>query len=129
MKRSDTRPTRVLVVEDDIEVMNVLNELLVRHGYEVVQARNGVAAMVSLTAPEPESPHLVVLDLGLPLENGISVLSFLRNVMRSGVPVVVLTGHDDPAEEATVRELGVSDYLRKPAAPQKVLAAISSALL
>jgi len=129
MKRSDTRPTRVLVVEDDIEVMNVLNELLVRHGYEVVQARNGVAAMVSLTAPEPESPHLVLLDLGLPLENGISVLSFLRNVMRSGVPVVVLTGHDDPAEEATVRELGVSDYLRKPAAPQKVLAAISSALL
>jgi DNA-binding response OmpR family regulator len=107
--------------------MNVLTELLTRHGYEVVPARNGVAAMVAFTAPEPESPHVVLLDLGIPLESGVSVLSFLRNVMGSGLPVVILTGLTDPEQEATARAMGVSDYLRKPASPQHILAAISAA--
>ena len=121
-------PWRVLVVEDNAEVMRLLAELLVGRGYEVVRACNGVEAMAALTAPAPEPPHLVLLDLGLPLESGVSVLSFLRNVMQSGLPVVVLTGRADPEEESAVRELGVSAYLRKPASPEKVLAAISDAL-
>lgn len=128
MKDGLAGPTRVLVVEDDVEVANVLSELLTKQGYEVVRARNGVAAMVALTAPDPESPHVVLLDLGLPLEKGVSVLAFLRNVMRSGIPVVVLTGQGDPSEEALVLELGVSDYLQKPASPDRVLSAISKAL-
>lgn len=122
-----SRPTRVLVVEDEAEVINVLAELLTRHGYEVVPARNGVAAMVALTAPEPENPHLVLLDLGLPLESGADVLSFLRNIMRSGIPVVVLTGSTDTDLEKSVRSLGVSDYLRKPASPHHILSALSAA--
>ena len=122
------RPTRVLVVEDEVEVLSVLTDLLTRHGYEVTPARNGVAAMVALTAPDPECPHLVLLDLGLPLEDGVSVLSFLRNTMRSGIPVVILTGRSDPDEEAAVRALGVSDYLHKPASPQRILAALAAAL-
>ena len=118
----------MLVVEDNAEVMRLLVELLGGRGYEVVRAGNGVEAMAALTAPAPEPPHLVLLDLGLPLESGVSVLSFLRNVMQSGLPVVVLTGRADPEEESAVRELGVSAYLRKPASPDKVLAAISDAL-
>lgn len=129
MDRASAQATRVLVVEDDRAVMSMLTEVLVRSGYEVVPARNGVAAMVALTAPEPECPNLVLLDLGLPLESGVSVLSFLRNIMRSGLPVVVLTGHSDAQEEAAVRELGVSEYLHKPASPQQSLAALSRALL
>jgi len=127
-KKTAASSTRVLVVEDEVEVLSVLTDLLVRHGYEVVPARNGVAAMVALTAPEPDGPNVVLLDLGLPLEDGVSVLAFLRNVMRSGLPVVVLTGRTDPDEEAAVRALGVSDYLHKPASPQHILAALSSAV-
>ena len=52
----------------------------------------------------------------------------LRQVMQSGLPVIVLTGRQDPDEEAAVRELGVSSYLSKPASADKVLAAISRAL-
>ena len=122
------RPIRVLVVEDDLEVMKVLTEMLVQHGHEVVPAQNGVAAMVALTAPDPDCPEVVLLDLGLPLESGLSVLSFLRNVMRSGLPVVVLTGRNEPEEEAAVRALGVSDYLHKPASPSAILAAIAKAV-
>ena len=120
--------TRVLVVEDNPEVMRFLDELLVLNNYEVVLARNGIGAMVALTAPKPESPHVVLLDLGLPLESGVSVLAFLRQVMQSGLPVIVLTGRQDPDEEAAVRELGVSSYLSKPASADEVLTAISRAL-
>jgi len=119
---------RVLVVEDSEELVHFLAELLAVNSYEVVSARNGVEAMVALTAPESEAPHVVLLDLGLPLESGVSVLTFLRNVMQSGLPVIVLTGRRDPDEEAAVRQLGVSSYLRKPASPEQVLAAIARAL-
>ncbi|UCC69381.1 MAG: response regulator transcription factor [Armatimonadota bacterium] len=119
---------RVLVVEDDEELMGFLEDLLVANGYEVMPARNGVEAMVALTAPDGENPQVVLLDLGLPLESGVSVLTFLRNVLRSGVPVVVLTGQQDPEGEAAVRELGISSYLRKPAPPGEVLAALARAL-
>lgn len=132
MSRADAagqraRP-RVLVVEDNPEVMHFLDELLVLNDYEVVSARNGIEAMVALTAPKPESPQVVLLDLGLPLESGVSVLAFLREVMQSGLPVIVLTGRQDPDEEAAVRELGVSSYLSKPTSTDKVLTAISRAL-
>ncbi len=119
---------RVLVVEDDEKLMGFLKELLGANGYDVVSARNGVDAMVALTAPKTEAPHVVLLDLGLPLESGVSVLAFLRNVMRSGLPVIVLTGRQEPEEEEAVRELGVSSYLRKPARAEEVLAVVSRAL-
>ena len=118
----------VLVVEDDAEVMSFLDELLSSNGYEVLKARNGVDAMVALTAPEAELPGVVLLDINLPLESGISVLSFLRKVMLSGLPVVVLTGSAGQGEEEAVRELGVSSYLRKPARSSEVLSALERAL-
>jgi type IV pili sensor histidine kinase/response regulator len=121
-------PYRILVVEDDLAVSRFLEALLLDRGYQVLQARNGVDALIALTAPRLELPHAVILDLGLPLESGVSVLSFLRSVMRSGVPVIVLTGRQDPDEEAAVRALGVSAFLRKPASPEQVLHSIASVL-
>jgi DNA-binding response OmpR family regulator len=118
----------VLVVEDDAAVMSFLDELLSSNGYQVLKAHNGVDAMVALTAPEAELPGVVLLDINLPLESGLSVLSFLRKVMLSGLPVVVLTGSAGHEEEAAVRELGVSCYLRKPAGSSQVLSALERAL-
>ena len=77
---------RVLVVEDEPPVMQFLEALLTQAGCDVIQARNGVEAMVALTTSRRDLPHAILLDLGLPLEDGISVLSFLRNVIRSGIP-------------------------------------------
>jgi len=119
---------RVLVVEDEPPVMQFLDALLTQSGYEVLQARNGVEAMVALTAPRRDLPHAILLDLGLPLEDGISVLNFLRNVMRSGIPVVVVTGRKEPEEEAAVRELGITALLRKPPNSREILSALSVAL-
>ena len=119
-------PGRILVVEDELAVLHFLNALLLDRGYQVLQARNGVEALVALTAPRPELPHAMILDLGLPLESGVPVLSFLRSVMGTGVPVIVLTGRQDPDEEAAVRELGISAFLRKPASADQVLQAIAA---
>jgi DNA-binding response OmpR family regulator len=118
---------RVLVVEDDPAVMQFLENLLTECKYEVLRARNGIEAMVALTVPAEELPHAILLDLGLPLESGVSVLTFLRNVMKSGLPVIILTGRQDSDEETAVRELGVSGYLRKPARPQQVLEVLAGA--
>jgi len=120
----------VLVVEDDRATLSFIEAVLSDrdYDYEVIRAQNGVEAMVALTAPEPELPHVVLLDLGLPLESGVSVLTFLRNVMQSGLPVIVITGRREPQEVAAVRELGVSAYLQKPVLAHQVLAAVSRAL-
>lgn len=122
-------PTRVLVVEDDPAVLRFLSDLLTAAGHEIITARNGVEAFIALTTPPPELPQVIILDLGLPLESGVTVLSFLRTVLNSGVPVVVLTGSQNPEEEHAVRELGISIYLRKPASPQQILAAVSKTLV
>jgi DNA-binding response OmpR family regulator len=119
---------RILVVEDDAAIMSFLIALLSDRGYEVIQARNGVEAMVAVTAPKPELPDAILLDLGLPLEGGISVLNLLRNVLRAALPVIVVTGRQDPEEEAAIRELGVTAFLRKPVNTQQVLSALSLAL-
>jgi DNA-binding response OmpR family regulator len=119
---------RVLIVEDEAAITRFLEDLLQATGHETIVAKNGVEALVALTSPSAEFPHVVILDLGLPLESGVSVLSFLRSVLGSGVPVIVLTGREDTDEEIAVRELGVSAYLRKPASPHQVVAAITKAL-
>ena len=129
MESGPRRPRRILVVEDEDQLAGYLADLLGSNGYLVTKARNGVEAMVALTGPGEDGPEVVLLDLGLPLESGVSVLSFLRNVLQSGAPVVVLTGHNDPDEEATVKELGVSAYLRKPVGAEELLEAINQALL
>jgi DNA-binding response OmpR family regulator len=118
----------VLVVEDEPAVARFLQALLVHRGYQVVRAANAVEALVALTVPRAELPQAVILDLGLPLESGVSVLSFLRKVVGSGLPVVVLTGRQDPEEEAAVRALGVSAFLHKPADADQVLRALAAGI-
>lgn len=123
-----TESIRILVVEDDPATMQFLEALIRDRGYEVLRARNGVEAMVALTAPHPELPHAILLDIGLPLEGGASVLHLLRNVLQSRIPVIVITGRQDAEEEATLRELGITAFLRKPPNTDQILSALSEAL-
>ena len=118
----------VLVVEDDPVIMRFLAILLSDRGYQVARAGNSIEALVALTAPPAELPQAVILDLGLPLESGVSVLSFARNVMRSALPFIILTARQDKDEEAAVRDLGVSAFLRKPADAREVLDALAAAI-
>ncbi len=124
-RQSSSTRRRIIIVEDNQELTAVLTELLEGHSYEVMHAKNGIEALVALTAPERDLPEAVLLDLGLPLESGISVLSFIREVMRNDLPVIVLTGRTDPNEESAVRELGISAHLAKPASSEQILSALA----
>jgi CheY-like chemotaxis protein len=122
------RPARVLIVEDNSEVMAVLRELLLRSGYDVQEARHGAEALVQLSAPRESLPDLVILDIGLPLEGGVGVLAFLRRTVHSALPVIVLTASATLEQEREIQQLGVSAYLRKPASSDLLLAEVKRAL-
>lgn len=119
---------RVLVVEDEPELLALLRDLLHGRGYEVQEARHGVEALVHLSAPEDQLADLVILDIGLPLEGGVTVLEFLRRTVRRRTPVIILTATATQEQEEHIRRLGVSAYLRKPASAATVLSMVQKAL-
>jgi len=121
-------PGRILIVEDNPEVMAVLRELLLRNGYDVQEARHGAEALVQLSAPRESLPDLILLDIGLPLEGGVGVLAFLRRTVHSALPVIVLTASATLEQEREIQQLGVSAYLRKPASSDLLLAEVKRAL-
>src|SRR5881397_3344578 len=117
------RPPRVLVVEDDDAIAQVLQRSLRMEGYDVRIAGDGVTA---LEASNGFLPDLVILDLGLPRLDGIEVAKTLRR--SDDVPILVLTARD--AVEARVEGLdaGADDYLVKPFERQELLARLRALL-
>ena len=101
---------RILLVEDEVELLDVLTEHLEREGYAVTRAVDGEEA---LRRVQNERPDLVLLDLGLPGLRGFDVLQRLRED-HPRVPVVMLTGLDDEAEARRTLQMGAVDYIRKP---------------
>jgi len=119
---------RVLVVEDDPEVVYVVCGMLAAHGYVVCHAPHSMAAFHMLVTPQEALPEVVILDIGLPGVRGVAVLEFIRNSMGSDLPVVVLTGVATPEEEERLKELGVSAFLRKPTSCSIILSAVEEAV-
>jgi type II secretory ATPase GspE/PulE/Tfp pilus assembly ATPase PilB-like protein/CheY-like chemotaxis protein len=102
----------VLLVDDEDSLRKVMRDLLVRDGYDVVEARTGAEALDQV---DRHAPDIVVLDLNLPGMDGYSVLSELRARPATGhIPVIVLTAKGDEDNEVRVFELGADDFLSKP---------------
>jgi type II secretory ATPase GspE/PulE/Tfp pilus assembly ATPase PilB-like protein/CheY-like chemotaxis protein len=111
-RRGSTRGQTVLLVDDEEFLRRVMKDLLVREGYEVVEAGTGVEALDQV---DRHAPDVVVLDLNLPGMDGYSVLSELRSRPATrNIPVVVLTAKGDEDNEVRVFELGADDFLTKP---------------
>lgn len=114
--------TRILIVEDDIELLNSLEELLQTEGYITVKAKNGSEALKKI---EEGNFGLVLLDLGLPDISGESVLAHVRKYYPD-LHVVILTAKSDPTDVAKGLNLGADDYLAKPFAVEELLARIKA---
>ena len=108
---------RVLVVDDDMQILRALRTGLKARGYEVRSASNGETALSLLAEGGSD---LVVLDLGLPGIDGIEVIRRARGW--SDVPIVVLTVRDSQEQKVTALDAGADDYVTKPFAMEELLA-------
>lgn len=118
-----TRPDRVLVVEDDPHIGDVLARYLAHEGVEVEVVRDGADG---LGRALEWLPDLVVLDLMLPRVDGFEVFRRLRAV--APIPVIMLTARGDEADRVTGLEMGADDYVAKPFSVREVTARIRSVL-
>ena len=110
---------KVLVVEDDQNLLDVLKYNLRKEGYDVVTVVNGVQA---LDTARQEKPDFVILDIMLPEINGFEVCRILRK--ESGVPILMLTARDDEMDKVIGLDLGADDYMTKPFQIREFLARI-----
>ncbi|HYH62095.1 MAG TPA: response regulator transcription factor [Solirubrobacterales bacterium] len=117
MLESETVTGRVLVVEDDSEIADVLRRTLRAEGHDVRTAADGEEA---LSAAAEYLPDLVILDLGLPKVDGVEVLRQLRE--GDDVPILVLTARTELEDRVEGLDLGADDYLAKPFERQELLA-------
>ncbi|MCW5666410.1 MAG: response regulator [Piscinibacter sp.] len=113
----------LLVVDDDASVRQMLTEYLGGHGYAVRCAGDGAAMRAEL---ERELPDLVLLDLRLPGEDGLSLARFLRE--RYDLGIVMVTGASEMVDRVIGLEMGADDYVAKPFDPRELLARVKSVL-
>jgi DNA-binding response OmpR family regulator len=114
---------RVLVVDDEPIVRDVLSRYLSREGFEVEVAADGQAALDVIEAIRPE---LIVLDLMLPGIDGLEVLRRIRS--QNGGAVIMLTARGEEKDRVVGLELGADDYVAKPFSPREVVARVRAVL-
>jgi DNA-binding response OmpR family regulator len=119
-------PAKILVVDDDPDILEAISMILESQGYEVVTAREGVEGLANLKA---EKPDLLVLDLLMPKMDGFAVCKELQDprwAKYKDIPILILTSVREEAsrrryELETGLELDVDDYVEKPVAPDILL--------
>jgi DNA-binding response OmpR family regulator len=115
---------RILVVDDEPNIREVVELYLRRDGYEVEVVGDGSAA---LQAIERKIPDLIVLDLMLPLLSGTQLTRTLREG-RYDIPIIMLTAKDDESDRVAGLELGADDYVTKPFSPKELVARVKAVL-
>jgi DNA-binding response OmpR family regulator len=114
---------RVLIVDDEPMVRDVLERYLTRGGFVAETAGDGEAALAAFDASRPD---LVLLDLMLPRVDGFSVFRSIR--ARAATPVIMLTARGEETERIAGLELGADDYVAKPFSPREVVARVQAVL-
>jgi DNA-binding response OmpR family regulator len=118
---------KILIVDDDQDlVVGLAVRLRKVGGYDVIMAADGLGAV---TKAQREKPDLIILDLGLPVGDGFSVLERLKTLMNTAlIPVIVLSARDPGEAQDAVLEMGADGFFQKPADNDQLLAAIRHAL-
>jgi DNA-binding response OmpR family regulator len=115
--------TKILVVDDDLALSDVLAFAVRRAGFEVANAHDGISALEMFSK---ESPDLIVLDWGLPRMDGLEVCTRIRS--ESDVPIVMLTVRDTDDNVIAALEAGADEYIIKPFSPRHLIARIRALL-
>lgn len=117
---------KILVVDDEEEILELVQYNLTKEGYEVIAAGTGELAV---DLAEREAPNLLVLDLMLPGMDGLDVCRTLKgNKKTAHIPIMMLTARSAEADIVTGLELGADDYLVKPFSPRVLIARVKTLL-
>lgn len=116
-------PDKVLIVEDDKTLLEVLKYNLTKEGYEVLTATDGIQALEVAKSGKPE---LLILDIMLPGMSGFEVCRILRKEMT--VPILMLTAKDDEIDKIAGLDMGADDYMTKPFSMRELLARLRALL-
>ncbi|MDH3254400.1 MAG: response regulator transcription factor [Acidobacteriota bacterium] len=116
--------TRVLIVEDDDDIAALIREQLDFEGFDTTRVNSGAKALATLATGAPD---LVVLDLGLPDQNGFEVCKTMRE-RHIDSPILVLTARDETVDKVRALDLGADDYLTKPFELAELLARVRALL-
>lgn len=115
--------SKLLLVDDDVELVGMLKEFLQQEGFDVTAAHDGISAEQYVLASHFD---LMVLDVMMPLQDGIQTLKKIRT--HSTIPVIMLTAKGDNDDKITGLELGADDYVPKPCTPRELVARIRAIL-
>jgi DNA-binding response OmpR family regulator len=107
----EKKSKRILLVDDDAEIVESLRLALESNGYTVLVARDGNQG---LALTERENPDLVILDMMMPKRSGFLVLERMRRTRESPLRVIMITANEGSRHKAYAEMLGVDDYIRKP---------------
>ena len=124
MPQTNARPNKILVVDDDVRIRDLLRRYLMQEGFEVMLAEDGKALNRVL---QRESVDLIVLDLMMPGEDGLSICRRLR-ANGDRTPIIMLTAKSEDVDRIVGLEVGADDYLRHPFNPRELLARIHAVL-
>jgi DNA-binding response OmpR family regulator len=114
---------KILVVEDDTNLLETVKYNLRKDGYEIITATDGEQAV---NAARREKPDLIILDIMLPKMNGFEVCRILRKEMN--VPILMLTAKDDETDKVVGLEIGADDYMTKPFSMRELMARVRAML-
>ena len=110
---------KILVVDDEPKIVQLVRDYLERAGFRVLTAATGKSA---LALAHSERPDLIILDLGLPEMDGLDVTRTLRK--DSNVPILMLTARSEETDKLVGLELGADDYITKPFSPKELVARV-----
>lgn len=114
---------KILLIEDDQEIRTIQKDYLLKQGYKVIEAQDGQKA---LDLFESGSYDLLVLDLNLPIIDGVSVCKKIRK--KSQIPIIMVTARTSEIDEVRGLEVGADDYVTKPFSPRVLVARIKALL-
>ena len=118
--------TKVLIVEDEAHIRELVRFNLLKEGFLVIEAEDGVAAM---TVVRREKPELVLLDLMLPGQDGLEVCRMLKSQKETaGIAIIMLTAKAEEIDKVLGLEMGADDYLTKPFSPRELVARVKAVL-
>ena len=118
--------TRILIVEDDPDIAELVAHYLDKAGFETARAATGRDALNAIAA---NPPHVVILDLMLPYVDGLEICRILRsNSATAALPIIMLTARAEESERIVGLELGADDYLTKPFSPRELAVRVRNLL-